>query len=71
MRFWIMAISAVLLGCGSGSTGNDRESADPDRGMSDAIHDTLDEAKAVENLLMENKDRLDDALDDLDNAETE
>lgn len=70
MRFWIMAISAVLLGCGSGSTGNDRESVDHDRAMSDAIHDTLDEAKVVEDMLMDKKDRLDDTLEDLDNAET-
>lgn len=68
MRLWITAMSLVLFGCGEPS-GEHREAGGT--GFDDAIHDTLDEARAVEGVLEASKDRLDDTLEDLDGAATD
>jgi hypothetical protein len=58
MRYWILAISLFVLGCGS----------EPDKSVGEEVADDLknaqDKAAEVEELLEDNKKALDEALDE-------
>lgn len=59
------AIACFLILCGCSKSADDApEPQDEDpRPVSDAIHEQLDKAREVENTLMDNKNRLDEAIE--------
>ena len=75
MKYLLLAISLVLIGCGSSDDSSDSSAADEvqeaEGSVSEALHDPLDKAEAVEDVLMKAKEDRDKALDEVEEAGSE
>ncbi len=75
MKYLLLAISLVLIGCGSSDDSSDSSTADEvqeaEGSVSEALHDPLDKAEAVEDVLMKAKEDRDKALDEVEEAGSE
>ncbi len=67
MKYLLLAISLVLIGCGSSDDSSDSSAADEVHeaagSVRETIHDALADAEAVEDVVLEAKDQLDEALE--------
>ncbi len=71
MKFWILALSLFILGCGSGESGSSADAAKDDapsagQDIADTLNDAQQRAKDVEATLEEKKNALDEELDEAD-----
>jgi len=62
----ILVASSLLFACGSGDSGDSSEgqATDPINEKADALHDAMDRAQEVEAILEEQKQSIDDALEE-------
>jgi hypothetical protein len=67
MRYLLLVFSLVLIGCGTSDDSSTTRAADeaPEAAgsVSEALHDPLDKAEAVEDVLMKAKEDRDKALE--------
>ena len=63
----ILFASSMLFACGGSDSSEDRD-ANPIDSTADAMHDALDEAEAVGAILEDQKQAIDDALEEAENA---
>ena len=72
MKYLLLAISLVLIGCGSSDDSSDSSAVDDVHeaadSVSEAIHGVLADAEAVEDVVMEAKDELDKAIEAVEEA---
>jgi uncharacterized protein YcfL len=61
MKYLILLASVAILGCSSESTDEDDQSI-----LLDSAKAPLEKAEAVEGIVLESKDRIDDAVDEAD-----
>ena len=71
MKYWILAMSLFVVGCGSGDSGNSADAAKDDtptvgQDVADTLNDAQQAAKDVEATLEEKKKALDEELDEAD-----
>lgn len=59
MKYSLLLASLLLLGCSSDSDKEDKDSV-----LLDAARSPLDKAEAVEDVVLESKDKLDDAIEE-------
>ncbi len=75
MKYLLLAISLVLIGCGTSDDSSDTSAADEvpeaEGSVSEALHDPLDKAEAVEDVLMKAKEDRDKALEAAEDASSE
>ena len=75
MKYLLLAISLVLIGCGSSDDSSDSSAADEVQeaagSITEAIQDSLAEAEAVQDVVMEAKEDLDKAVDEVEEAVSE
>ncbi len=68
MKYLPLVISLALIGCGTSDDSSDTSAADEvpeaEGSISEALHDPLDKAEAVEDVLMKAKEDRDKALED-------
>ena len=68
MKYLPLVISSVLIGCGTSDDSSDTSAADEvpeaEGSISEALHDPLDKAEAVEDVLLKAKEDRDKALED-------
>ena len=63
MRILILAFCLTLIGCGGGADSEENEKPEEDREtVFDPLVGSIDKAKAVEDQLMQSKDRTDQAI---------
>ena len=63
MRILILAFCLTLMGCGGGADSEENEKPEEDREtVFDPLVGSIDKAKAVEDQLMQSKDRTDQAI---------
>ena len=63
MRILILAFCLTLMGCGGGADSEENEKPEEDREtVFDPLVGNIDKAKAVEDQLMQSKDRTDQAI---------
>ena len=63
MRILILAFCLTLMGCGGGTGSEENEKPEEDREtVFDPLVGNIDKAKAVEDQLMQSKDRTDQAI---------
>jgi hypothetical protein len=69
MRILILAVCLSLVGCGGGANSdqNDKPEEDKDT-VFDPLVENIDKAKAVEDQLMQSKDRTDQAIAEAEGA---
>jgi hypothetical protein len=63
----ILFVSSILLACG-GSDSSENRTANPIDETADSMHDALDEAEEVGAMLEEQKQAIDDALEEAEGA---
>ncbi len=67
MRYLLLVFSLVLIGCGTSDDSSTTRAADEapeaEGSVSEALHDPLDKAEAVEDVLMKAKEDRDKALE--------
>ena len=76
MKYWILAMSLFILGCGAGESGgaatSDAAVEDSAKSMgddaADALNDMQDDAAAVEDALKAHKDNIDEELKKAEDA---
>ncbi len=68
MKYLLLVVSLALIGCGTSDDSSDTSAADEvpeaESSVSEALHDPLDKAEAVEDVLMKAKEERDKALED-------
>ena len=68
MKYLPLVISLSLIGCGTSDDSSDTSAADEvpeaEGSISEALHDPLDKAEAVEDVLLKAKEDRDKALED-------
>ena len=68
MKYLPLVIGLALIGCGTSDDSSDTSAADEvpeaEGSISEALHDPLDKAEAVEDVLMKAKEDRDKALED-------
>ena len=68
MKYLPLVISLALIGCGTSDDSSDTSAADEvpeaEGSISEALHDPLDKAEAVEDVLMKAKEDRDKAIED-------
>ena len=78
MKYWILAISLFILGCGGGESGGSDATTTEDvveegaqtmgDATADAINEVQESAEEVGDMLEEKKDQLDEELDKVEEA---
>ena len=75
MKYLLLAISLVLIGCGTSDDSSDTSAADEvpeaEGSISEALHEPLDKAEAVEDVIMKAKEDRDKALEAAEDASSE
>ena len=71
MKYWILAISLFVLGCGGGESGGSDEAAAESAGkeIADTLTEAQDAAANVENVLQDSKDNVDAAVEAAEETE--
>ena len=68
MKYLPLVISLAFIGCGTSDDSSDTSAADEvpeaEGSISEALHDPLDKAEAVEDVLLKAKEDRDKALED-------
>ena len=69
MKYWILALSLLVLGCGGGESSDAGEESAESVGAAaaDAMIEAQDKAAEVGDMLEEKKEEIDAAVDDADN----
>ena len=69
MKYWILALSLLVLGCGGGESYDAGEESAESVGAAaaDAMIEAQDKAAEVGDMLEEKKEEIDAAVDDADN----
>jgi len=71
MKYLLLVISLVLIGCGTPDDSSETSAADEvpeaEQTVSEALHDPLDKAEAVEDVLMKAKEDRDKAIEEATN----
>ncbi len=72
MKYLPLAISLALIGCGTSDDSSDTSAADEvpeaEGSISEALHEPLDKAEAVEDVIMKAKEDRDKALEAAEDA---
>ena len=72
MKYLPLVISSVLIGCGTSDDSSDTSAADEvpeaEGSISEALHEPLDKAEAVEDVIMKAKEDRDKALEAAEDA---
>lgn len=74
MRTMVLIASLFVLGCSGGGTGDSAEEIvveEEAEAIAEVLHDALDKAAEVETILEQEKQELDAALDNLEEAATD
>ena len=71
MKYWILAMSLLILGCSGGESGDSADAADDEaatvgQDVADTLNDAQQAARDVEATLEEKKKALDEELDKAD-----
>jgi len=63
MKYWILVISLLAMGCSGGESGNSDEQESAGAEIADVLNDAQDEAANVENVLQDARDEVDAAIE--------